>query len=176
MNRPRFRSSRCRAGCVLVGLDGCEVRLCDLCARVRPCVPCVFTPWRVPRGGGLVVCPVCVPFTDTDKRFAMVSQEAKRIINSCGPTTAQDRCASTPLTARLSQNGGHHLVWPQRRLDEYLLQRCSSTCLKRQGGDWYSHLLTNNSRTIDLTPTTSAQRTPEIDETARIHRPKTSLA
>ena len=25
----------------LVGLDGCEVRLCDPCARVRPCVPCV---------------------------------------------------------------------------------------------------------------------------------------
>ena len=33
-------SPRCRAG-VLVGLDGCEVRLCDPCARVRPCVPCV---------------------------------------------------------------------------------------------------------------------------------------
>ena len=34
-----------RAGCVLVGLDGwmdgCEVRLCDPCARVRPSVPCV---------------------------------------------------------------------------------------------------------------------------------------
>ena len=29
-----------RAG-VLVGLDGCEVLLCDPCARVRPCVPCV---------------------------------------------------------------------------------------------------------------------------------------
>jgi len=25
----------------LVGLDGCEVRLCDPCARVRPRVPCV---------------------------------------------------------------------------------------------------------------------------------------
>jgi len=38
-----------RAGCVLVGLDGwidgCEVRLCDPCARVRPSVPC----------------PLCVP-------------------------------------------------------------------------------------------------------------------
>jgi hypothetical protein len=33
-----FRSSRCRAGCVLGGLDGCEVRLCDPCARVRPVV------------------------------------------------------------------------------------------------------------------------------------------
>ena len=28
----------------LVGLDGCEVRLCDPCARVRPCVPCVPAP------------------------------------------------------------------------------------------------------------------------------------
>jgi hypothetical protein len=25
----------------LVGKDGCEVRLCDPCARVRPCAPCV---------------------------------------------------------------------------------------------------------------------------------------
>ena len=24
-----------------LGLDGCEVCLCDPCARVRPCVPCV---------------------------------------------------------------------------------------------------------------------------------------
>jgi len=52
LSRPRFRSSRCRAGCVCwwvnLGLDGCEVRLCDPCARVeRPCVP--------------RVCPVCVP-------------------------------------------------------------------------------------------------------------------
>ena len=39
--RPRFRPSRgARAG-VSLGLDGCEVRLCDPCARVRPCVPCV---------------------------------------------------------------------------------------------------------------------------------------
>ena len=30
----------CRAGLSL-GFDGCEVRLCDPCARVRPCVPCV---------------------------------------------------------------------------------------------------------------------------------------
>ena len=30
----------CRARCV-VGLDGCEVRLCDPRARVRPCVPSV---------------------------------------------------------------------------------------------------------------------------------------
>ena len=32
--------SRGRAG-VSLGLDGCEVCLCDPCARVRPCVPCV---------------------------------------------------------------------------------------------------------------------------------------
>ena len=35
-----------RAG-VLVGLDGREVRLCDPCVRVRPCVPCVS---RAPPG------------------------------------------------------------------------------------------------------------------------------
>ena len=40
LSRPRIRSSRGRAG-VLVGMDGCEVRLCDPCARARPCVPCV---------------------------------------------------------------------------------------------------------------------------------------
>ena len=28
----------------LVGLDGCEVRLCDPCARVRPCPVCVPAP------------------------------------------------------------------------------------------------------------------------------------
>ena len=33
LSRPRIRSSRGRAG-VSVGLDGCEVRLCDPCARV----------------------------------------------------------------------------------------------------------------------------------------------
>ena len=31
---------RGRAG-VSLGLDGCEVRLCDPCARLCPCVPCV---------------------------------------------------------------------------------------------------------------------------------------
>ncbi len=43
--RERFRSScvRFRAG-ALVGWDGCEVRLCDQCARVRPCAPCVCVP------------------------------------------------------------------------------------------------------------------------------------
>ena len=55
-----FQSTCCLAD-VLVGLDGCEVRLCVPCARVRPCVPCVFTftythshthSWRVTRGGG----------------------------------------------------------------------------------------------------------------------------
>jgi hypothetical protein len=62
--RERFRSScvRFRAG-ALVGWDGCEVRLCDQCSRVRPCAPCVsrvqappvfFHRYRV-------LCPVCVP-------------------------------------------------------------------------------------------------------------------
>ena len=50
--RPRFRpSQRGRAG-VSLGLDGCEVRLCDLCVRVCACVSlvcpgsprCLFTP------------------------------------------------------------------------------------------------------------------------------------
>ena len=59
------------------------------------------------------------------------------------------RRAPTPLTACLSQNGGHHSYGLN---DEYLLQRCSSTCLKRQGGVWYSHLLTNNSRTTRPNP------------------------
>ena len=36
LSRPRLRSSRRHAGCVLVGLDGCVVRLCDPCALVRP--------------------------------------------------------------------------------------------------------------------------------------------
>ena len=38
--------------CVLVGLDGCEVRLCDPCARLCPCVlcvPCVSCVSRLPR-------------------------------------------------------------------------------------------------------------------------------
>ena len=37
------------SGCVLlVGLDGCEVRLCGLCAFVRPRVPCVPSVSRLP--------------------------------------------------------------------------------------------------------------------------------
>ena len=42
---------RGRAG-VSLGLDGFEVRLCDPCARVRPCVPCVS---RLPGDGGFVI-------------------------------------------------------------------------------------------------------------------------
>ena len=42
---------------LLVGLDGCEVRLCDRCARVRPCVPCVS---RV-NVNMTDATPVCVP-------------------------------------------------------------------------------------------------------------------
>ena len=34
----------------------------------------------------------------------------------CSRTVRKVRRASTPLTACLSQNGGHHLVWPQRRV------------------------------------------------------------
>ena len=54
LSRPRIRSSSRpatrsgRAG-VLVGVDGCEVRLCDPCACVRPCVPCVTRLPPVPR-------------------------------------------------------------------------------------------------------------------------------
>ena len=41
-------SSRLGGGVAALGalgayLDGCEVRLCLPCARVRPCVPCLFT-------------------------------------------------------------------------------------------------------------------------------------
>ena len=52
LNRYRYSTGTTRRrevvrvnGCVgrgLQGLDGCEVRLCDPCACVRPCVPCVF--------------------------------------------------------------------------------------------------------------------------------------
>ena len=45
----RYCTGSCgRAGAgVLVGLDGCEVLLCDPCARARPFVPCVWS--RLPR-------------------------------------------------------------------------------------------------------------------------------
>ena len=65
--------------------------------------------------------------------------------------------------------------------DEYLLQRCSSTCLKRQGGDWYSHLLTNDSRTTrpnlePCTPTlTSCSLSPTLCE-APARMPADSLS
>ena len=43
LSRPRFRPSRGRAVCRWVWnmVVRTEVRLCDPCARVRPCVPCV---------------------------------------------------------------------------------------------------------------------------------------
>ena len=50
LSRPRIWSSRGRAD-VLVGLDGCEVRLFDPCACVRPCVPCVSPARRPPTVG-----------------------------------------------------------------------------------------------------------------------------
>ena len=50
LSRPWFRPSRGRAG-VSLGLNGCEVRLCDPCVRVCACVsrvgpgsPGVFLP------------------------------------------------------------------------------------------------------------------------------------
>ena len=43
----RLCDPRGRAG-VSLGLDGCEVRLCDPCARVRPCVPCVSSTCECP--------------------------------------------------------------------------------------------------------------------------------
>ena len=51
LTRPRFlrgfgRRVVVRAG-VSLGLDGCEVRLCDPCARLCPCVLCVS---RLPPG------------------------------------------------------------------------------------------------------------------------------
>ena len=51
-----------RAG-VSLGLDVCEVRLCDPCARVRPCVPCVsrLPPVSFYRYCDSCVYPVCVP-------------------------------------------------------------------------------------------------------------------
>ena len=36
--------------CRWVWVDGCEVRPCDPCARVRPCVPCVPCVSRLPPG------------------------------------------------------------------------------------------------------------------------------
>ena len=66
LSRPRIRSSSRpatrsgRAG-VLVGLDGCEVRLCDPCACVRPCVPCVSRLPPRPRCPGVFL-PVPVQF------------------------------------------------------------------------------------------------------------------
>ena len=123
----------------------------------------------------------------------------------------QDRRASTPLTACLSQNGGHHLVWPQRRVPpskvlEHLLEEAGwrlvlppaherLTNNATKPGALHAHLdilltladLVRSARPnasrfpITLTAprlssATTAQRTSEIDKTARTHRPKTSLA
>jgi hypothetical protein len=52
LSRPRFRSRAdvtCGLCVLLVGLDGCEVRLCGPCAFVRPRVPCVPCVSRLPR-------------------------------------------------------------------------------------------------------------------------------
>ena len=71
LSRPRIRSSSRpatrsgRAG-VLVGLDGCEVRLCDPCACVRPCVPCVSRLPPRPRCPGVFL-PVPVQIRRLDR-------------------------------------------------------------------------------------------------------------
>ena len=123
----------------------------------------------------------------------------------------QERRASTPLTACHSQNGGHHLVWPQRRVPpskvlEHLLEEAGwrlvlppaheqLTNNATKSGALHAHLdilltladLVRSARPkasrfpITLaaprfSSATPAQRTPEIDKTARTHRPKTSLA
>ena len=66
LSRPR-RVWAATDGRGLVGLDGCEVRLCDPCARVRPCVPCVPAPpgvfLPVPGFGCRVVVPKSQPRT-----------------------------------------------------------------------------------------------------------------
>ena len=64
LSRPRFRPSRGRAG-VSLGLDGCEVCLCDPCARMRPCVPCVSVPCE------------CVNFKTGRHRTAALSKRAR---------------------------------------------------------------------------------------------------
>ena len=61
----------------------------------------------------------------------------------------QDRCASTPLTARLSPNGGHHHARPQRRVPTSRM--LSSFFLKTQHGGFptatlRSRQITNNKR------------------------------
>ena len=62
-------------------------------------------------------------------------------------TTAKDRRASTPLTARLSPNGGHHHARPQRRVPTS--RRLSSFFLKTQHGGFPTlrpRQITNNKR------------------------------
>ena len=50
LSRSRFRPRRAVVRvCRWVWVDGCEVRPCDPCARVRPCVPCVPCVSRLPR-------------------------------------------------------------------------------------------------------------------------------
>ena len=83
LSRPRFRPSRGRAG-VSLGLDGCEVRLCDPCARVRPCVPCVS---RVRPGS-----PRCL-FTASKRSFVRFA--LSRRTGRTGGANLQSFCALT---------------------------------------------------------------------------------
>ena len=60
--------------------------------------------------------------------------------------------------------------------DEYLLQGCTSIFLKRQGGDWYSHLLTTKSRQTNECRALHAylDMPLTIADLARSARPETS--
>ena len=60
--------------------------------------------------------------------------------------------------------------------DEYLLQGCTSIFLKRQGGDWYSHLLTTKSRQTNECRALHAHLDMPltIADLARSARPETS--
>ena len=73
-----------RAG-VLVGLDGCEVLLCDPCARVRPCVPCVCP-------GS----PRCL-FTGTRYRYTGISHERTQRVLRHDASRNRRASASRPI-------------------------------------------------------------------------------
>ena len=116
MSRPRIRSSRGRAG-VLVGLDACELRLCDPCACVRPCVPCVSRPPPgCPRGCLFAVSGANAQNHERATRNSkwwrrpLAPKEAPsratcRASRSAAATTGQYTCCSIPILAvRLSTN------------------------------------------------------------------------
>jgi hypothetical protein len=88
-------------------------------------------------------------------------------------TTAKDRRASTAHPACFSQNGGAIHARPQRRIPP---QGCTSIFLKRQGGDWYSHLLTTKPRQTNECRALHAHLDMPltIADLARSARPETS--